>query len=212
MLYFLCDELLQEGAEVELWTSLDAARTACAAPIYAVDAFRLTGARTLDGDRVQARVHTELVQNADPYRPPKPVTAAGGYVVRQGSAGPEVLLIFRRGVWDLPKGKLDRGEAIEACALREVREEVGIEEDLRVIAELPPTVHGYPEGGAYRVKTTHWYLMRTSQQTFTPQASENIERVMWAPWAEARTRLGFETLRRHMDAAEATVRAHVGAP
>ena len=51
-----------------------------------------------------------------------------------------MLLIFRRGVWDLPKGKRDAGETIEACALREVREEIGVGE-LRLARELGTTVH-----------------------------------------------------------------------
>ena len=44
--------------------------------------------------------------------------AAGGYVVRRKDAGLEVLLIHRRGVWDLPKGKCDDGEKARACARR----------------------------------------------------------------------------------------------
>jgi len=125
------------------------------------------------------------------------LTAAGGYVVREGAAGPEVLLIFRRGAWDLPKGKLDPGETVEACALREVREEVGIGE-LRVLAPAGATVHGYPEGGRYLVKTTHWFFMRTPERDFTPEEREGIEQVAWVLWAEARRRLGYESLRRHM--------------
>ncbi len=53
----------------------------------------------------------------------KPVTAAGGLVENEKG---EVLLIFRRGKWDLPKGKLDPGETIEQCAVREVEEETGL--------------------------------------------------------------------------------------
>lgn len=199
MLFFYCNDPAALPAECALWRSLDAARRACTGRIYAVYAHELPEVEERDADRVRALVQPGQLQNAIPYRPPKPVTAAGGYVVREGTAGPEVLMIFRRGVWDLPKGKLDAGETIEACALREVREEVGIDDDLSILQPLPPTVHGYPEKGVYRVKTTHWYLMQTPQTTFTPQAQEGIERVAWVPWAEARTRLGFETLRRHLD-------------
>lgn len=135
--------------------------------------------------------------NLDPYFPPAPVTAAGGLVVRRGDAGPEVLLIFRRGAWDLPKGKLDPGEMVEDCAVREVREEIGIDE-LRVLAPAGTTVHGYPEGGCYLVKTTHWYFMQTPERAFTPEEREGIEEVTWVPWAEASERLGYATLRRHL--------------
>ena len=54
----------------------------------------------------------------------KKVVAAGGLVTNDKN---ELLTMFRRGKWDLPKGKLDEEETIEACALREVREETGIE-------------------------------------------------------------------------------------
>lgn len=155
------------------------------------------------------------VLNVDPdgdYWPPKPVDAAGGYVVRP-CRGPtagsspgqapdrlEVLLIFRRGVWDLPKGKLDPGESFAEAGLREVSEEVGIPaESIRVVADLGATVHGYvwPRKEVFAVKTTHWYAMTTTAEAFEPEDGEGIEAVAWVPWAEAGRRFGFETLRAH---------------
>ena len=52
------------------------------------------------------------------------VVAAGGLVQNEKK---EILLIFRRGKWDLPKGKLDKGEKLEVCAIREVEEETGLQ-------------------------------------------------------------------------------------
>jgi len=52
-----------------------------------------------------------------------PIDAGGGVVMNERD---EVLMIFRRGKWDLPKGKCDDGEEIDACALREVSEETGL--------------------------------------------------------------------------------------
>jgi 8-oxo-dGTP pyrophosphatase MutT (NUDIX family) len=140
------------------------------------------------------RVPPEAIANLDPYRPPFPMEAAGGVVVRARAKGPEVLLIFRRGAWDLPKGKRDDGETLEECALREVREEVGIRH-LDLLAPAGHTVHGYPEKDRYAVKRTAWYFMRTPETDFQPETSEGIERVEWVPWHEARARLGFTTLR-----------------
>lgn len=145
--------------------------------------------------------------NLAPHRAPFAIEAAGGYVVRQSAdGGPEVLLIYRRGVWDLPKGKRDAGETAEDCALREVHEEVGARrgpDGLRIVRPLGPTVHGYAHEEGYAVKTTHWFLMRTPQKTFTPEAREGIERAEWTAWADAHARLGYENLRRHMQALDA---------
>jgi 8-oxo-dGTP pyrophosphatase MutT (NUDIX family) len=145
--------------------------------------------------------------------------AGGGYVVCPLDGAPEdkggdpdasdgevaLLLIHRKGAWDLPKGKRDPGETNEACALREVREEVGID-DLRATHPLGTTQHGYPDGEAYAVKTTHWYLMRTPERSFTPETREGIRRVAWARWPVARRHIGYDTLARHMDQVETQVR------
>ena len=138
----------------------------------------------------------------------KHVEAAGGLVLR--IKGPtekkpdrgrrmQVLLIFRRGAWDLPKGKLDAGEHPMEGGLREVCEEVGIKpKRLRVLETLGETVHGYPHRGAYAVKTTHWFAMATTQKTFTPEAEEDIERVAWCDWDRAADKLGYDSLREFM--------------
>lgn len=169
-------------------------------------------------DRVRVhRLPPEAVQNAAPYRPPVAVTAAGGLVVRPvgGPAGGDgqpqdvaLLVIHRRGCWDLPKGKQDPGESVEACARREVREEVGIKR-LAVRRPVGVTVHGYVDGDAYAVKTTHWYVMQTPERSFTPERSEGIRRVAWARWATACRHLGYATLRTHLQRVEADVRKAV---
>lgn len=142
--------------------------------------------------------------NLDPYREPKPVTAAGGLVVRRGPLGVEIILIHRRGLWDLPKGKLDPGETIEECAVREVNEELGIQ-DAAIHRAAGSTIHGYVDKTHYAVKTTHWFLMQTSAERFTPQASEQIEAVEWVEIPEALDRLGFDGLRRFVTAVLPTI-------
>lgn len=181
------------GSALPLYKQLDEARQSGQA-VVVVDALELG----LEGDEVALdEIPPEAIANLAPYRPPVPIFAAGGYVMRQGEAGAEVLLIFRRGVWDLPKGKVDPGESLEAAALREVREEVGIAA-LRMRRPLGTTVHGYAEGEVYRVKTTYWFLMETPERYFMPEAGEDIEEVAWVPWDEAVEKIGYETLRRHM--------------
>jgi 8-oxo-dGTP pyrophosphatase MutT (NUDIX family) len=104
------------------------------------------------------------------------VQAAGG-VVRNDES--EALLIFRRGKWDLPKGKLDKGETLEQCAVREVEEETGLK-DVQLISPLTITWHTYHEGTKFILKESHWYNMKvTGKQTLVPQADEDIEEVRW---------------------------------
>ena len=150
-----------------------------------------------------------------PYRPPEPAAAGGGYVLRAADGdrplpGRRLLLIHRRGVWDLPKGKQAPGEDVRACALREVREETGLSQ-VQALGALGPTVHGYADAAAdgtprYAVKTTHWFLMETPEADLTPEREEGIDRATWTAWQEARARLGYETLRRHHRRAEAQAR------
>src|SRR5690606_12255253 len=70
------------------------------------------------------------------------IHAAGGLVLNEKG---EALLIFRRGKWDLPKGKLDPGEDLATCALREVKEETGLE-SVEIVEPLLITWHTYYEG------------------------------------------------------------------
>lgn len=108
----------------------------------------------------------------------KPIIAAGGIVVNPKN---EILWIFRRGFWDLPKGKLDPGETIEACALREVMEETGMQ-DLQLKGLILTTKHQYhdPYLNEPVEKTTYWYKMTTGVlQEGIPQTEEDIEFIEW---------------------------------
>lgn len=105
-----------------------------------------------------------------------PVTAAGGLV--ENDKG-EFLLIHRRGKWDLPKGKLEKGESIEACALREVEEETGLQ-NIELKNLLTITYHTYDEYGKHILKDSHWYRMKVSgTQALVPQTEEDILEVKW---------------------------------
>ncbi|MBP6334822.1 MAG: NUDIX domain-containing protein [Bacteroidia bacterium] len=102
--------------------------------------------------------------------------AAGGLVKNELE---EYLMIFRRDKWDLPKGKIDYDESPEVAALREVREECGVEE-LEIVKSLQTTFHSYPHKNKKVLKKTHWYLMTgDSADILAPQLEEDIERVEW---------------------------------
>ena len=197
---------ISDETDVRLYTSLDAAGAAPTGPLLVVDPTAVDLPTDLEGNTVRVpSVPPGALQNVDPYRPPRPVAAAGGYVACPLPTDVALLLIHRRGVWDLPKGHLDPGEDLPTCARREVREEVGLD-SLHLLRALGTTVHGYPHGDHYAVKTTHWYLMRTPERSFAPEHREGIRRVAWARWTVAHRHLGYDTLRRHMDRVESTVR------
>lgn len=108
---------------------------------------------------------------------PKEIVAAGGLVFNQDE---KLLLIFRRGFWDLPKGKLDDGESIEQCAVREVEEEVGLK---NIILEefIDITTHAYFDKwiNANAIKKTYWYKMNVPNQQLVLQTEEDIEKAVW---------------------------------
>ncbi len=107
----------------------------------------------------------------------KPIEAGGGIVKNQNG---EMLFIFRKGKWDLPKGKLEKGERIEEAALREVEEETGVQ-SLKITDKTPHiTYHVMKKKGEYRLKVTHWFQMETNdKQELTPQKEEDITKAEW---------------------------------
>lgn len=109
------------------------------------------------------------------------ITAGGGVVINQKE---EVLLIFRRGKWDLPKGKLDEGETIEECAIREVKEETGLK-NVQITGDLPSTYHTYPHDGNVMLKKSFWFkMLADSDQDLIPQTEEHISEIKWVPVTE----------------------------
>lgn len=110
------------------------------------------------------------------YQMYEPIDAGGGVVVNENG---DVLMIYRRGKWDLPKGKRDDGEAIAECALREVSEETGLHK-LKLQDKICDTYHVYAQNGQQLLKCTSWYKMKgTANETLTPQKEENIEQAKW---------------------------------
>jgi 8-oxo-dGTP pyrophosphatase MutT (NUDIX family) len=102
--------------------------------------------------------------------------AAGGLVENDRK---EVLMIFRRGKWDLPKGKLEPGESMEVCAGREVMEETGIAAPV-IKKFLQVTYHTYYENGLHILKESYWYLMKSKgHPDLIPQLEEDITQARW---------------------------------
>jgi len=116
---------------------------------------------------------------------PRQIIAAGGLVTNPKG---EILWIFRRGFWDLPKGKLDEGETIQTCAVREVQEETGIN-NIQLHQMLCFTNHIYFDKYLKEkvVKRTYWFQMTIPDlQEGIAQASEDIEKIEWNTLSKAR--------------------------
>ena len=116
---------------------------------------------------------------------PKQLIAAGGLLTNPEGA---ILWIFRRGFWDLPKGKLDERETIQTCAVREVAEETGIS-NIQLHEMLCFTNHLYFDKYLNEevVKRTYWFHMTIpNMQEGIPQLTEDIEKIEWLALDKAR--------------------------
>lgn len=103
------------------------------------------------------------------------IEAAGGLV---RNAQGELLVFYRRGSWDLPKGKIDPGETPEQAAVREVQEETGLQH-VTLGDFAGATWHTYDLKGERILKKTWWYYMQTTDSQVVPQTEEDIEEIRW---------------------------------
>lgn len=104
----------------------------------------------------------------------KIVKAAGGLVKKES----KFLMIYRLHRWDLPKGKLDKGESAAIGAVREVEEECMIKAQLD--DHICTTWHTYVRKGRRILKKTDWYKMQClDDSNMQPQLEEFIEEVRW---------------------------------
>lgn len=113
------------------------------------------------------------------------IVAGGGLVVNEFN---EILFIFRRGHWDLPKGKLEKYENKKDAALREVEEETGIEQ-LELGKKLCVTNHVYKnKSGKRLIKKSYWYMMNAPKMDLIPQIEEDITDARWMTLKEFKSK------------------------
>jgi len=127
----------------------------------------------------------------------KNIEAGGGIVFKKGvNEETLVLLIFRNGVWDIPKGKREKKESKKMCARREVMEEVSADSLPLILDKLVSTYHSYEQNGKLYNKTTFWYSMQLEnpEQKLFPETSEGIEKVEWTELETAISKVGYENL------------------
>lgn len=133
------------------------------------------------------------------------VRAAGGLVYRRSpERWYEVLLIHRPRYddWSFPKGKADKGETYERCALREVREETGLK--CKLEGELAGTTYFARNG---KPKIVRYWAMRATGGTFKPNSE--VDRVAWLAIPDALARLTYEHDR---EVLESLIEAKVTSP
>ena len=144
--------------------------------------------------KIQVRLaHQNKKKKADLEK----IKAGGGVVWRRQGVDLQVLLIYRNGVWDLPKGKLEDEESLQDCAVREVAEEIGSQQFPKAEESLGITIHHYKENNSMIEKETHWWKMSLNNDDtdFKPQTEEGIKSVKWTEISEAVDKVGYENLR-----------------
>lgn len=149
-----------------------------------IDEFSGPAVKSMIHEMKTAKIHAGIFYHEDLDKLKKAfwkhfsiIQAGGGLVENEKH---EWLLIFRRGKWDLPKGKLDDGETIEQCAVREVQEETGLQK-VKLKNKITVTYHTYDEYGKHILKESHWYKMKaSSKETIIPQTTEDILEINWA--------------------------------
>jgi 8-oxo-dGTP pyrophosphatase MutT (NUDIX family) len=148
-----------------------------------IDEFSHPAVNSMVHEMRQAKVHAGIFLHSDLEELRKAVwkkfllVKAGGGLVRNGEG--RYLFMLRRGIWDLPKGKLDPGETIEQCAVREVGEETGLK-GVKLDGPLLITYHTYDESGKHILKETHWFRMSVSDTVgLKPQLEEQITDLRW---------------------------------
>jgi 8-oxo-dGTP pyrophosphatase MutT (NUDIX family) len=133
-------------------------------------------------------------------------TSAGGVVYRVQDGEPMFLLIrdsYQN--WGFPKGHLETDEPPEAAALREVREETGLD-DVALDGTIDTIDWFFRFRGRLVHKVCHFYLMRSDASPTTPQRAEGITACRWASFQDATQMVSYANAREVLTRAHAMVR------
>jgi 8-oxo-dGTP pyrophosphatase MutT (NUDIX family) len=106
------------------------------------------------------------------------------------------------GLWALPKGQIDRGEKPDATALREVREETGVDADL--VGKLGDVRYVYTRGGQRIFKIVSFYLLRYRAGrlgAIDESMRREVAEARWLPLDEAPRLLAYRGERQMAEAA-----------
>jgi 8-oxo-dGTP pyrophosphatase MutT (NUDIX family) len=131
-------------------------------------------------------------------------TSAGGVVYRPLDDRTEIVIVHRRKplLWALPKGTPDSGETLEETALRETREETGL--DVEIEVPISSIRYFFVRGSTRFHKTVHFFLMRPVGGDLELHDQE-FDEVRWAPVSEALALLTHPTERSVVERAVAII-------
>jgi 8-oxo-dGTP pyrophosphatase MutT (NUDIX family) len=132
-------------------------------------------------------------------------TSAGGVVHRSVDGRTQVILVHRRApvLWALPKGTPDSGETVEETALRETREETGLEVEIE--EQLRSIRYFFVRGSTRFHKTVHFFLMRPTGGSTDAHDAE-FDEVRWVDLPEAISLLNHATERSVVEEAGVAIR------
>jgi 8-oxo-dGTP pyrophosphatase MutT (NUDIX family) len=121
--------------------------------------------------------------------------SAGGLVIRAVGGQPEIVVGRRKRerdgyVWSLPKGTPEEGETREETAIREVREESGLE--VRILSYFDAISYSFIRAGERIEKTVHYYIMEAVGGSFE-QYDKEFDELRWVRMDEAIRLLDFQT-------------------
>ncbi|MEO6637257.1 MAG: NUDIX domain-containing protein [Ginsengibacter sp.] len=194
---YLCDELTKEIDEVRHHPDA-----------VFIDELSSSAINSLLHEIEKPDFHAGIILHADFNKLKKDffkhfkLVQTGGGLIRNKNR--ETLFIFRRRKWDLPKGKIDKGETLEDCALREVQEETGLQQ-IKIEKKIVITYHTYTEFGKHILKESHWYLMNVfEEEKLVPQLEEDITEICWVKDEDLGRYLDntFPTIRSVLESAE----------
>jgi len=118
--------------------------------------------------------------------------SAGGVVYRHNGAQIDVALIYRtrHDDWSLPKGHIEAGESREQAALREIKEETGL--DICIVRPLGEAIYFFRKRGGDLVRKTVYHYLMEALTTELGKPNWEVTEARWVPIAEARGLLSYE--------------------
>lgn len=140
------------------------------------------------GELIYVNIYHKNAEKLEKFlRKKLPVVEAGGGLVYNNKK--EILFIYRNKKWDLPKGKVEKGESYEEAAIRETTEETGIK-NLEVRKFITKTYHVFKRNDKFKLKITYWFEMYSDYSgPLVPEPSEGIKKVKWKNFEQSQKAL-----------------------